>query len=340
MSHLIPCLAVLLIAPVLPIGTKGADEKAPGRSPGEAAARGLALVQGAASRYPAHRKCFACHHQTLPMLALVAAREQEASGRRKPADTEWLQEQARFTHKSFEERAELMKEGKGIGGASLTVGYGLWALDLAGRAPDETTEAMVAFLLKNQKKEGHWERTTSRPPLEDSNITTTVLAAAGMNRYAAAGQKEAVEKAVSRAWPWLVSAEPKTQEDRVFKLWGVHRLEGAAEQIEAAREQVLKAQRQDGGWGQLEGMASDAYATGQTLYVLHATGLSATDAAFERGLRFLLKTQCDDGSWRVETRSKPIQVYFDNGDPHDKHQFISTPATAWAVAALAVGRRP
>src|SRR5262245_24088373 len=36
--------------------------------------RGLPLVEKAAARYPEHRKCFSCHHQTLPMLAIVSAR--------------------------------------------------------------------------------------------------------------------------------------------------------------------------------------------------------------------------------------------------------------------------
>jgi N-acyl-D-amino-acid deacylase len=49
---------------------------------------------------------------------------------------------------------------------------------------------------------------------------------------------------------------------------------------------------------------------------------------------YLLRTQCDDGSWLVETRSKPIQVFFDNGDPGGNSQFISFAATGWAVLAL------
>ena len=36
-----------------------------------AAERGLAVVQKAARNYPRHRKCFSCHHQTLPMQAMV-----------------------------------------------------------------------------------------------------------------------------------------------------------------------------------------------------------------------------------------------------------------------------
>jgi N-acyl-D-amino-acid deacylase len=83
-------------------------------------------------------------------------------------------------------------------------------------------------------------------------------------------------------------------------------------------------------------MASDAYATGQALYVLRATGMPIDDPLYQRGITFLLKTQCDDGSWFVRSRSIPIQKNFDNGDPHGKNQFISTPASCWALAALAV----
>lgn len=96
----------------------------------------------------------------------------------------------------------------------------------------------------------------------------------------------------------------------------------------------------DGGWGQLDEMASDAYATGQTLFVLQATGLETSAAAYRQGMDFLLRSQCEDGSWLVATRSKPIQPYFDNGDPHGKNQFISIPATCWAVAALAASIEP
>jgi hypothetical protein len=60
-----------------------------------------------------------------------------------------------------------------------------------------------------------------------------------------------------------------------------------------------------------------------------------SNKGIERGVKFLLDKREPDGSWHVVTRSKPVQRYFDNGDPHSKDQFISTPATAWAVAALA-----
>jgi N-acyl-D-amino-acid deacylase len=295
-----------------------------------AVVRGLAIVQKAAASYPKNRNCFSCHHQTLPMLAMVAARERKAA-----TDEGLLNAQAEFTHQSFQGRIEPMKEGMGIGGISMTVGYGLWALDLAGWKPDETTEAMVTYLLKNQKEDGHWTFQTERPPLEASHVTSTVLAAYYMPKFAAESQRDEVEAAVVRARKWLETAPADSQEDLVMSLWGQHLLGTDRERLAKTRDQVLAAQRDDGGWAQLSSMTSDAYATGQTLYILRASGLPASAAAFQRGVAYLLKTQCDDGSWRVETRSKPIQVFFDNGDPHGEHQFISIPATAWSVAALA-----
>jgi N-acyl-D-amino-acid deacylase len=133
----------------------------------------------------------------------------------------------------------------------------------------------------------------------------------------------------------MVSAAAKDQEDKVFRLWALFLMTEKSKEFSAAREAVLAGQQADGGWAQTEDMKSDAYATGQTLFILREVGFDSSNPAFQRGLQFLLRTQCDDGSWFVKTRSRPIQTYFDNGDPHGKDQFISTPATAWATAALA-----
>lgn len=301
----------------------------------EAVGRGLGLVRTAAENYPTHRDCFSCHHQTLPMLAIVTAR---AHG--EEADSDVLETQAEFKRESFEERLTDLKAGRNIGGGAMTVGYGLWALELAGRKPDEVTEAMVAYLLKTQKPEGHWTTHGRRPPLEESVVTSTVLAAAGMRTFAAPGRREVVEAAIAKSVSWLEKAPETCQEDRNFRLWGLHKLGASPDAVRAARESVLASQRDDGGWSQREDMASDAYATGQALALLAATGLPPSDPSARRAVALLLKTQLPDGSWKVETRARPVQVYFDNGDPHGKHQFISTPASCWAVAAMAAACEP
>jgi len=296
----------------------------------EAVSRGLGLVRKAAENYPTHRSCFSCHHQTLPMLALVTARAHGTA-----IDDDMLEAQAEFSRESFQGRLNDLKEGKGIGGSAMTVSYGLWALELAGHEPDDVTEAMVTFLLKTQNPEGHWSTYGRRPPLEESVITCTVLSALGMRTFAAPGQREVVNAAIDKAVEWLEHAPVKSQEDRNFRLWGLHRLGACPEDVRQAREVVLAAQHEDGGWSQRDDMASDAYATGQTLALLAASGFPLSEPSARRGVAFLLKTRRDDGSWKVETRSMPVQTYFDNGDPHGKHQFISTPASCWAVAALA-----
>jgi N-acyl-D-amino-acid deacylase len=295
--------------------------------------RGLPIVEKAARSYPQHRDCFSCHHQTLPMLAIASAPDHKLS-----EDGSLLQAQAEFSHRSFETLEQSMKQGHGVGGKGLTVGYGLWALALANWKPDMVTEAMVTYLLKTQDREGCWTGQTLRPPLEESRFTATVLAVRGMKRYQVAGQRTAVEAAIGKARNWLTVAPVKNQEDRGFRLWGLQLFGNRPEEVLSARESVLAAQQEDGGWVQMEGMKSDAYATGQTLYILQATGLKTSDAAYMRGVRFLVRSQCPDGSWLVVTRSRPIQTYFDNGDPHGKNQFISIPATSWALVALALAQ--
>jgi hypothetical protein len=295
-----------------------------------AVASGVVLAEKAAKNYPTHRQCFACHHQTLPLLAAREAERKDVMfDARLPASI------ADFTQNSFHVKLDSMKEGKGIGGSSFTVGYGLYALELAGRRPNETTDAMVTFLLVRQDKDGHWDKQTSRPPLEDSDLMCTVLGARGLKNFARNSQSAAAAEATAKAKAWILAAKTASGEDLNAKLWGLHLLGAEQEVIDGARAAVLAGQRDDGGWGQLSEMASDAYGTGQTLYMLHATGTAASDPVYQRGVKFLLSTRQPDGSWFVKSRSKPIQKLFDNGDPHGTSQFISTPATCWAVAALA-----
>jgi N-acyl-D-amino-acid deacylase len=305
----------------------------PSRSEVEAAvAKGLALVSKAASNYPDHRTCFSCHHQTLPMLAAATVREHGLAQESDDID-DILDEQGEFTAESFLERIDSLRAGKDIGGGAMTVAYGLWALDLAGHKADDTTSAMVGYLLKSQRQDGHWS-TGNRPPLEESAVTTTVLAATGLERFGLVRDRSTVAAAIDKARAWLVKAPVKVQEDRASKLWGLVRLKAGPAEVAAALAAVLETQRPDGGWASADPLTSDAYATGQTLARLRASGLPADHPAVRRGVAWLLKARCADGSWKVETRSKPIQIYFDNGDPHGKHQFISTPATCWAVVAL------
>jgi squalene cyclase len=136
-----------------------------------------------------------------------------------------------------------------------------------------------------------------------------------------------------------LASKPKTTEDQVFRLRGLVHVEADVKEIDAARALVLRGQKPDGSWAQLTDLPGDAYATGTALVALRSSGLPQDHPAFRRGMKFLLSTQREDGSWQVATRSRPIQTFFDNGDPGGASQFISFTATNWAVLGLLEGIR-
>jgi hypothetical protein len=81
------------------------------------------------------------------------------------------------------------------------------------------------------------------------------------------------------------------------------------ESIAAAARDLIALQRDDGGWAQQDRMVSDAYATGEALAGLRAAKAAAlSEAPYRNGVEFLLRTQYEDGTWFLETRSVPIQA--------------------------------
>lgn len=137
-----------------------------------------------------------------------------------------------------------------------------------------------------------------------------------------------------------VGARPENTEDHVFRLLGLVWARERRERIRSAANDLIALQQSDGGWGQIRSLASDAYATGQALNALADSGVvSLASAVYQRGVRFLLDTQLDDGSWYVRTRVIPIQPYFESEFAHGRDRFISAAATGWAAMALAHASR-
>jgi len=140
-----------------------------------------------------------------------------------------------------------------------------------------------------------------------------------------------------RCRAWLAKATPMTTEERAFQLLGLGWSGAGKDPIRKAARALVAEQRPDGGWSQTSLLASDAYATGQALVALSESGARpVTDAAYKRGVDFLLKTQYADGTWFVKTRALRIQPHFESGFPYGFDQFISAAATNWATRALAL----
>src|ERR1051326_5091102 len=134
LRHVGPLAAVMLLAALPALHA----EDAPAGTPPpmlSAVARGVTIVEKAGRNYPTHRKCFACHHQTLPLLAL---NEAQTAGAKTDEVLPGLL--AEFTTTSFRGKLDDLKAGENIGGKGLTVGYGLWTLRLAQAKPDDRSE--------------------------------------------------------------------------------------------------------------------------------------------------------------------------------------------------------
>ena len=290
-------------------------------------AKSLSLLQKTATSYTQQRRCFSCHHQALPVMTFDLARKKGFE-----ISKGTIRHQSDFTIAHFKPKIATIKKGVGIGGASFTAGHVLVALHIDSWPRDETTNALVKYLTKKQKKDGRWRIVSKRPPMENNDFTSTALSLRGLQLY---GKKDEVQQLLARARSWLINHPAESNEAMTYRLFGLKWVGAEKKHLQRAVSDLLETQRPDGGWGQIPSMKSDAYATGQALVSLHeAGGVETTDAAFRKGIAFLRKSQRDDGSWLVKTRSRPIQTYFESGFPHGKDQFISTAATCWATMAI------
>jgi len=195
----------------------------------------------------------------------------------------------------------------------------------------QATDAMAACLARQQALDGSWTFSLPRIPMQSSVFTFTALAVQALKAY---GPSDTHAR-VAGARDWFLKSKPRNSEDRASRLLGLTWCGVDGSDRHKAAAEVLADQRSDGGWSQVPGGHSDAYATGQALYALRVSGgVSASNPALKRGVRFLLRTQDDDGSWFVNKRAIPANNYFSCGFPHGESQHASFNGTCWAVLAL------
>jgi len=294
--------------------------------------RSVPLLQGVGPKFIEYTGCVSCHHNSLPAMAVGLARERGVK-----VDDRVARENTAATYSKVGTAREKLLYATGIPGDATTVGYILMGLAADKQPADKNTDAMIHYLLSKQSKDGRWKPVSYRPPLEFSDFTSTAVTLRALQLYAPKGRAEEVARRADLARAWLVAATPATNEERSFQLLGLRWANAKKSDLQKAVKGLLAAQREDGGWAQLPTLESDAYATGQSLVALHqAGGLPVIDPTYRRGVKFLLKTQLQDGSWLVRTRAIPFQRYFESGFPHEKDQWISAAGTSWATMALAL----
>lgn len=294
--------------------------------------KGLRRIEQGSASYIKNRQCFSCHHQAVTIHVFASAR-----ARGFELAPEKLRQQVDFTIQTFKQKRERIAKGEAVPGGNTMSAYALFALEGVAYEPDETTAALVDYLLVRQKADGSWPALMQRQPSEGSPFTNAALALRALKNYGSTTDEERrarIDKAFSRGRDWVLQNKPEHMEDKAFRLRALVNMGADEKEIAAARDLLLNEQKDDGTWAQLADKPGDVYATGIVLAALRTAGVKPSDAVHQKAIAYLLKTQREDGAWIVETRSRPVQTFFDNGDPGGKSQFISFAATCWDTLAL------
>src|SRR5262245_43138641 len=283
--------------------------------------------------------CVSCHNNSLTAMTVA-----EARSRGFRVNEEIAAKQLRKIASFLQDNSERALENEGIPGGNDTVSYVLLGMAAEQYPSDTITDVWARYARNTQSPDGRFRCSSVRPPLEVSDFQVTAATIRSLRAYSPKSHQTEYRGAVERATRWLKTAEPASTEDHVFQILGLKWGGESHEIIRKTASQLRKLQRSDGGWGQTPALAPDAYATGQALVALRESeSITPGDPQYQRGVRYLIESQMEDGSWLVRTRSPSFQPYFDSDFPHGFDQFISAAATNWAVRALlpvAAAERP
>jgi len=299
----------------------------------EAAARGIAAIQKSQVVWyeDEGQECGSCHHQFQPAIAFAAARAHGVAVNEAVAAS---------NTRTFDPDVDAALQFANVVEPALQEGYRLIAADAAGIEPSLGTAVMARFLIARQRPTGDWSGLNQRPPSSSSDFAKTAIGMRAVQLFHHRADAGAARHSVARAASWLRSHQAPDTEGRVYQLLGLNWTGGDSATRRRLARELIATQRSDGGWGSVEGRASEAYSTGEALVALHEAGEVATNNInWQRGIAFLTRTQAGDGSWHVPSRlHAPARLsppYFDSGYPYDHDQFISVAGAAWAVMALA-----
>jgi hypothetical protein len=283
------------------------------------------------------RKCAACHHVPMPLWALSEAERQGyAIDKKFVADTTESLLGSRdklMASKIFpnpDDPPDPRPQGQGLNMGLPFLAVAAQSMPSLTEGQKETLKLITEEIVKKQQPDGSWEffATLRRPPINENQTTDAAWIILALQ-----GDKDAPEKSLKKAIEWLDAAKrTDTHQDKVMKVLLGVRAGKPRKALQMTIDELLALQRDDGGWSQtVSEPKSDAFATGQTLYVLSLAGFTADRPEIKRGLDFLVATQKADGSWPMVSRSTP------NGEPGSSKLLtpINCAASSWATLGMA-----
>jgi hypothetical protein len=298
--------------------------------------RSLPLLAKSSHSFLENAGCHSCHSQGMGMIVLGMAKDKGFA-----INEGALREAMDSVTRDMNGQRFISAESTDPQGFIITGGYDMWGLSVNRYPATKPILLMIRDLMERQTGQGNWIPTGLRPPLEYYPFSGTAMMIRAMRDFAASQWKDEVRIKIGRARDWLLRTAARANEERAYQLLGLSWAGASRDEMALMGRVLLAQQRSDGGWSQLDSLSSDSYATGQSLFALNQAGLLGTEEpAYQKGVSFLLKTQFEDGSWEVKSRTIPTIPYVSSGFPHGDNQFISAAGTSWAVMALMLAAKP
>jgi hypothetical protein len=294
------------------------------------ASKSLVLLQKSGYSFMQRGHCVSCHHNILTSIALEKATQKGISFN-DSLSKQWVA----GMEMGLKNVCNLNLVNEFITAKFITP-YMLLGLYSEKYPANAITDIGVDYLLGQARPDGSFGGEAMRVPLESGDIHLASIAIHAIMIYAPPSRMERVKLVVNQTRHYLEQADPSNQQELAFQLMGLEWTGGSDEKKSVVARKLISLQQADGGWSQLPTLASDAYASGEALCALYESGLiKPEDEIYQKGVRYLLRTQDAEGAWIVMTRASPIQPFFTSYfPPYDENQYISAAASNWAVLAL------
>ena len=304
--------------------------------------RAIGYLQAESAAWLNTRKCAACHHVPMPLWALSEAdRQGYAIDKKYLTDTiESLlgSRDKLLASKIFPNPADPpdpRPQGRGLNLGLPFLAVAAQSMISLEAGQKQSLKLIAEEIVKKQQPDGSWEffATLRRPPINESQTTDAAWIIMALQGETGPNAPESRRAALAKAIAWLDAAKPSDiHQDKALKVLMWARSNKPREKIQVTIDELLALQRADGGWSQtVPELRSDAFATGQTLYVLSLFGYTAERTEIKKAMDFLVATQKPDGSWPMISRSTP------DGSPGSAKLLtpITCAASSWATLALA-----
>jgi ankyrin repeat protein len=295
----------------------------------------IPLLQRADVNFTNKSGCISCHNNSLTEMTMGLARKKGFA-----IDEKTDAAQVKVNVEAMEKTRDRLRQGSLVAVGDTfgdgVMAYVLLGLHEEGYKADINTDTVAMYMLHRQQPDGQWYYPIAdmRPPLCLDHIGETALSMRALQLYSPKTDPLTYRTAIEKAAAWLAQAKSYNNEDRGWRVAGLSWAGIHPQALRTAINELLTAQKADGSWSDLPTMESTAYATGKSLAALTVAGMPASNPVYQRGVKWLLSHQLEDGTWYVQTRALAFQPYFDAGFPHGHDQWMSAAGTNWAAMAL------